>query len=181
MRPARYHLVDKYRLSSNREAVWDALQAVPRWPSWWRWLKSVDVIKQPASEDGVGGTYRNRIDSPLRYGFTYQTKIVDTSRPDTISLRSTGDLEGRGRFDLADDPSGGTDLTFTWLVHTPKWWMNLMAPVGRPAFVWNHDRLMTDFGRGLAATTGGEVLDASHAVLRTTDPDFFQFPARDVQ
>lgn len=134
MRPARYHLVSNYRLSSDREAVWDALQAVPQWPSWWRWLKSVDVIKQPASEDGIGGTYRHRIGSPLRYGFTYQTEVVDTSRPDTINLRSSGDLEGRGRFDLAEDRSGGTDLTFTWLVHTPKWWMNQTAPIGRPAF-----------------------------------------------
>lgn len=178
VRPAKYHLVSRYRLSSDREAIWNALQDVPHWPTWWRWLKGVDIIRQPTSEDGVGGIYHNRIASPLRYGFTYETEVIAIDRPETISLTSTGDLEGRGRFDLSEDPSGGTDLTFTWLVCTPKWWMNLMAPIGRPAFVWNHDRLMTDFGRGLAATTGGEVMKASHEVLRPSDANFFEFPAR---
>lgn len=174
--PARYHLTSKYSLTSDREAVWVALMAVPEWPSWWRWARRIDVLTEPASDDGVGAVYRNQIGTPLVYGFTYTTEIVGVARPRLIDLTSSGDLVGRGRFLLSDALPGGTQVTFTWLVETPKWWMNLLAPVARPVFVWNHDRLMTDFGRGLARVSGGELTEVSNGVLSPQDAGFFEMP-----
>ena len=37
--------------------------------------------------------------------------------------------------------------------------MNLLAPIARPGFNWNHDKLMTDYGRGLAGASGGELMN----------------------
>ena len=175
--PARYHFFSSYHLSTSREAVWEALQDVESWPSWWRWLKQIETVKDPTSDDGVGASYRNRMSSPLGVGFTYTTTITAVERPRRIDLVSAGDLQGRGQWNLLDAPGGGTVLTYTWLAETTKWWMNLVAPVGRPAFVWNHDRLMTDFGRGFAKAAGATLGETRNEIVRPGDPGFFEMPA----
>jgi uncharacterized protein YndB with AHSA1/START domain len=174
--PAEYHFHSGFRITSDREAVWRALTAVDAWPSWWRWAKRIDRLAEATSADGVGARYRNRMASPLRVGFTYETTVAAVVPLRTMEVASTGDLEGRGRFDLADDPEGGTLVTFTWLVVTPRWWMSLLAKVGRPAFAWNHDQLMTAFGRGLASASGGELTEASHRLVGPRDAGYFTFP-----
>jgi hypothetical protein len=55
--------------------------------------------------------------------------------------------------------------------------MNLLAIVGRPAFGWNHDRLMTDFGRGLAKRAGAQLLDLRNETVRPGVPGFHEMPA----
>jgi hypothetical protein len=52
-----------------------------------------------------------------------------------------GELTGRGRWGLRED-GGGTRVTYRWEVATTRWWMNLVAPVCRPLFQWNHDVVM---------------------------------------
>jgi uncharacterized protein YndB with AHSA1/START domain len=175
VRPTKYHLVSEFGLTSQRKAVWETLRAIRQWPSWWRWSKRVDVVRD-ASDAGVGAIYRNHIRTPLLYGFTYSGEIVNVDPPRTLELVSSGDLVGRARFDLSDGKAGGTHVLMTWLAETPKWWMNLMAPMSRPAFVWNHDHLMTDFGKGLAKASGGRLTEVRNRVLRSTDAGFFQMP-----
>ena len=175
MRPTRYHLVSEFVITSQREAVWEALLAIREWPSWWRWSKRMDVVRE-APAPGVGAIYRNHIRTPLLYGFTYSGEIVNADPPRLLELVSSGDLVGRARFDLSEGEDGATAITFTWLAETPKWWMNLMAPMSRPAFVWNHDHLMTDFGKGLARTSGGRLRSVRNRVLRPADAGFFQMP-----
>jgi hypothetical protein len=174
--PTKYHFVSSYRLSGSREAIWGTLLDVEAWPSWWHWLKRIEKVKEPQPDDGVGATYRNHMSSPLRIGFVYDTTFMATEQHRRIDVLSTGDLLGRGRFDLADAPNGGTDLSYTWLVETTKWWMNLFAPIGRPALTWNHDRLMDDFGRGLAKTAGVTLIDNRNEIVRPGAPGFFEMP-----
>jgi hypothetical protein len=164
-------------MTSDREAVWSAISDVRAWPTWWNGLKRVDVVRESASDDGVGAIYRNHVKAPTGYGFVYATEIAAVDRPRRIDVISTGDIAGTGRFLLADGPSGGTEMSFYWLVETPKWWMNLFAPIARPAFVWNHDKLMTEFGRGLAKASGGELTSVSNKALGTREPGFYQMPA----
>ena len=176
MQRAKYHMVSRYRLSSRPDVVWETLSAIGVWPAWWRWSRKMDQVAEATGAHGVGASYRNKVGSPLLYGFTY-TGTIDAAVPgQLIEVAMTGDLEGKGRFDLAEEGDGGTSVTFTQLVETPKWWMNLMAPLGRPAFAWNHDKIMSAFGRGLAERTGGQLIEMSHAVLGPKDPGFFQMP-----
>ena len=44
-----------------------------------------------------------------------------------------------------------TAVTYEWNVSTTKTWMNLLAPVARPVFAYNHDMVMRWGGEGLAA------------------------------
>lgn len=66
---------------------------------------------------------------------------------------ATGELEGTGRWMLTSE-DGWTRVRYTWDVRTTRWWMNLLAPVARPAFNWNHDELMREGGESLARRLG---------------------------
>jgi hypothetical protein len=172
----KYHFLSSYSMTSDPATVWAALQAIQDWPSWWRWLKRVEVVRQASGADGVGAIYRNHVRAKTGYGFVYSTEIAEVDHLRRLDLLSSGDIEGRGRFLIAARPDGGTDLSFAWLVQTPKWWMNLLAPIARPAFTWNHDYLMTDFGKGLAAHTGGELTSVRNQTLSPKDPGFHVMP-----
>ncbi len=173
---ARYHFISTYTLTSDRAAVWSALVDNEAWPTWWRWLSKIEELRAPSTPDGVGAIYRNHVKAPTGYGFVYDTEIVEVDPLRRIDGRSTGDIDGLGRFLLADAPGGGTDLTFAWLVATPKWWMNLLAPIARPAFTWNHDKLMTDFGIGLARVSGGSVRSSRNETVKPGAPGFHVMP-----
>lgn len=170
-----YHLVTRAVVRAKRSAVWDCLSDVERWPSWWMWLRRIELL-QEGDEDGVGAAFRQSIVSPLLYGFTWHTRIDRVVEPSLIELDSWGALEGRGRFHLVDLSDEETLLEFTWLVTTGKRWMNVLAPIARPAFVWSHDRLMTDFARGLSRTIGAPPPKVAHRALRPGEDGFFELP-----
>jgi hypothetical protein len=44
---------------------------------------------------------------------------------------------------------GGTEVTFDWDVWTTGLAMNVLAPLLRPLFSWNHHWVMAKEGRGL--------------------------------
>jgi len=164
-------------MTSSRDAIWPALMASEDWPSWWRWLKRIDVVRAATSEKGVGAIYRNRIGSPTGYAFTFESETAEVDRLRQIDLILTGEIDGRVRYLLSDGPSGGTHISYAQLVETPKWWMNLLAPIARPGFTWNHDKLMTDFGRGLARASGGELVTVRNWTLKPGSSGFYEMPA----
>lgn len=174
---ARYHFLSEYTLTSDREAIWSALIAVREWPAWWRGLTRIDVVREATSDDGLGAIYRNHVRAPTGYGFAFSTETTEVDRLRRIDFVMSGEIVGRGRYLVADAPSGGTNVSYAQLVETPKWWMNLFAPLARAAFTWNHDKLMTDFGRGLAATSGGELTMVRHTALKPGAPGFYEMPA----
>ena len=47
-------------------------------------------------------------------------------------------------------------VRYDWNVVTTKPWMNLLAPVARPLFKWNHDAVMNWGAEGLARRLGVE-------------------------
>jgi hypothetical protein len=49
-------------------------------------------------------------------------------------------------------------VLYEWNVTTSKRWMNLVAPVARPVFAWNHDVVMRWGGEGLARELGVPLL-----------------------
>jgi hypothetical protein len=118
-----------------------------------------------------------RVRAATGYGFAYSTETVEVDRPRRIDGIASGNIVGRGRFLVSDGASGGTDVSFLWLVETPKWWMNLLAPLARPAFTWNHDKVMSDFGRGLAQASGGSLTSVRNRALKPGSPGFYEMPA----
>ena len=49
-------------------------------------------------------------------------------------------------------------MCYDWNVATTKAWMNLLAPVARPVFKWNHDVVMGWGAEGISKKLGVESL-----------------------
>ena len=74
-----------------------------------------------------------------------------------IEGEAIGELTGKGRRQLSAD-GDVTTVRYDWNVSTTKPWMNLLAPVARPVFKWNHDVVMGWGAEGLAKRPGVECL-----------------------
>ncbi len=62
-----------------------------------------------------------------------------------------------GRWRLYEH-DGATAALYEWNVRTTRAWMNLLAPIARPIFAWNHDWVMARGGEGIAGLLGCELL-----------------------
>ena len=172
----RYHFITRIELTAAPSRVWETLARSEEWSDWWRWLKDVEVLNV-GDEKGIGHRVRHEVSSPLGYRLRYIGLITRASKPVMSRFEAEGDLEGRGQFAIERTDSDSTLISFHWLVETPKTWMNLLAPVARPVFVWNHHRLMTAFAKDLARACSAELLDVQNESLDPADEGFFKMPA----
>jgi uncharacterized protein YndB with AHSA1/START domain len=172
---ARYHFVTNFIVTAEPERVWEALEDPTDWPNWWRWLKRVDVLAE-GGPDKVGGRYRYAFGTALPYTLAFEVLITRAERPVALAADASGELSGSGLWQLRPTDQGATDVTYTWLVETTKRWMNVIAPVARPAFSWNHDVLMRDFAKGVAAITDSRLVSVSNTTLQPGAPGFFVLP-----
>lgn len=151
-----YRFLTTWLLEAPRERVWDAIYDSERWPLWWKGVMEAEKLEE-GDEDGVGqfGRYIWRARLPYRVEFFIRTTRVE--RPQMLEGDATGELAGIGRWRLFEQ-DGMTAVIYEWNVRTTRAWMNLLAPVGRPAFQWNHDYVMRNGGRGLAKLLGAPLI-----------------------
>lgn len=151
MKP-RYTLTTQWLLDAPTEPIWDALMAPERWPQWWHYVESV-VRLRAGDAAGIGAVRRYTWSSRLPYRLSFDMETTALARPTSITGVARGDLAGTGRWDLTPD-AAGTRVRYRWDVTTGKRWMNVLAPVLAPVFVWNHDQVMAEGGRGMARHLG---------------------------
>lgn len=118
------------------------------WPTWWKGVRSAELLDSHA-RDGVGQRIRYVFKSALPYTLSFDIVLREVSRPHLLLGEAYGELEGFGRWDIAED-DGVTTLDYTWDVRTTGKAMNMLAPLVRPAFVWNHHVVMRWGAEGLA-------------------------------
>ena len=152
---ARYRFLTTWILDAQPEPVWDAIYAIERWPGWWRGVRSVEQVEH-GNGDGVGSLYRHEWRSVIPYPVRFETRITQIERPHLIEAEADGELAGTGRWRFFADRE--TAVTYEWDVRTTRAWMNLLAPVARPIFRWNHNVVMHQGGEGLAALLGANLL-----------------------
>ena len=99
--------------------------------------------------------WRSRIPYDLEFEFT----VHDMDEPCSMSGEADGELTGSGQWRLFEQ-DGVTAVTYEWNVHTTKPWMNVLAPVARPIFEYNHNVVMRWGGEGLARRLGCNLLAA---------------------
>lgn len=161
---ARYRFVTDARVGTSPARAWELMEDPRAWPSWWRWLRSVERVT-PGASDHVGEQHRWRFWTPLPYSVDVTTEVVRSEHASFAELRASGDLVGTGLWELSPVPEGMT-VRWTWDVATTRTWMNLLAPVARPAFTWSHQVVMRDWARGLARELDAPLLAARHRVVR---------------
>jgi uncharacterized protein YndB with AHSA1/START domain len=153
---ADYKFTTVWRVPAPQQKVWDLILNSDQWPNWWRGVEKVEKLKD-GDRNSVGALFRYTWKSKLPYRLIFE---METTRVEPISLiegRAIGELRGFGRWTLSHE-AGVTTARYDWQVETTKAWMNLLAPIARPFFSWNHDVVMGWGGEGLAKQLGVSLL-----------------------
>ncbi len=152
---ASYQFLTTWCIDAPIDAVFDVLHDSSGYPRWWKGVRSVEVLER-GGEASVGELVRFEWRSVLPYSLVFELRATRVERPHLIEGRATGELAGVGTWRLYE--GRGTAIVYDWRVRTTKPWMNLMGPVARPVFTWNHDIVMRQGGHGLAAALGATLM-----------------------
>jgi uncharacterized protein YndB with AHSA1/START domain len=136
----RYAFTTHWLFNAAIERVFAEIEAADQWPSFWRGVQRVEVLHR-APDGQPGSRSRNTWRSALPYDLTFDAEVIAFERPHSIVVKAEGELTGEGRWELRREGSG-TRVTYHWNVETRRPWMNLLAPLLRPLFAWNHDVVM---------------------------------------
>lgn len=153
---ADYAFTTIWHFAAPVAPIWTAITEVERWPQWWRGVEAV-VRLHDGDHQGIGAIHRYTWKSklPYRLSFTMETTRVEPLQ--RIEGQAQGELQGTGCWTFIETAQG-TTVRYDWHVRTTKAWMNLVAPLARPLFAWNHDVVMAWGEEGLirllAATPG---------------------------
>ena len=153
-----YRFLTTWCLDAPIERCWTALEAIERWPEWWRGVERVDKLEH-GDEQGVGALYLHQWRSRVPYPVRFATRVTRIERPFVIEATAYGELAGEGRWRLYEGP--GTAMTYEWNVRTTVPWMNWVGPVARPVFEWNHHWVMRQGAESLARALGVPLLARS--------------------
>jgi uncharacterized protein YndB with AHSA1/START domain len=153
---AEYSFLTTWVLDADRDRVWDAIYESERWPEWWRGVVGAERLAEGDAR-GVGQLNRYTWRSKLPYELDFDMRTTRVERPHLLEGEAVGELTGTGRWRLFES-DGATAVVYEWNVRTTKAWMNLLSPLLRPAFAWNHDYVMRNGGTGLAALLGCRLL-----------------------
>ena len=156
----RYSFVTTWHVGADVKAVWQAIVEVEQWPEWWPSVESAVAVAH-GNNVGVGTVYRFVWRGKLPYRLSFQMRVSRVEPHEFLEGIATGELEGSGVWRFLSE-GGTTRIRYEWGVITTKRWMNLLAPVLRPVFCWNHDHVMTEGGEGLARRLHCELLSISH-------------------
>jgi hypothetical protein len=154
---ADYAFLTAWLLDSPREPVWEAIHDQERWPQWWRGVEEAEELNTGPDGGDVGTVSRLVWKSLLPYRVEFEVTTVRAEPPHLLEGHAVGELDGVGRWRLYEQ-EGVTAVLYEWNVSTTKPWMNLMAPLLRPAFEWNHDWVMRRGGEGIAKLLGARLL-----------------------
>ena len=156
-----YNFTSTWRLASPIEAVWERIYDWESWPSWWKGVARTQRLGGPVSSaplpkpEAQEGMVQWR--SPLGYSLTTRMRGTVIDPPSEFAAICSGDLLGTATWRLSAK-DGVTTVRFFFDVRTTKWWMNLLSPLLRPLFLWNHDQLMRQGAQGLAGRLGATLI-----------------------
>jgi hypothetical protein len=153
---AEYAFLTTWLLESPREPVWEAIHDQASWPSWWRGVEQARELR-PGDDEGRDSVSQMVWKSQLPYRVSFEVTTTRVEHPHLLEGRAVGELEGIGRWRLYEQ-DGVTAVLYEWNVSTTKPWMNLFAPLLRPAFAWNHDWVMRRGGEGISKLLGCRLL-----------------------
>lgn len=136
-----YEFVTVWEFDAPLEKVWDIIENADAWPEWWRGVVCVTEIAA-GDANGVGSIRRTVWKSALPYKISFDSEVLRVEKHKLIEARAFGELDGIGVWRFEALAEYRTRLRYDWTVKTTKAWMNLLAPVARPFFRWNHDTIM---------------------------------------
>jgi len=138
---SEYEFVTIWQFDAPIAKVWEEIKHSESWNEWWKGVIRVEELKK-GDENGLGSIRRSTWKSKLPYTLEFDSEIIRIDHLKLIEARAFGELEGSGVWHFFDQSDGKTRVQYDWKVKTTKPWMNLIAPLARPFFRWNHDVIM---------------------------------------
>ncbi len=148
MSASQFQLLTHWQFTSPVEPVWRALQTTREWPRWWRYVRSVQEVRDGDSNN-LGAINHIRWSSRLPYGIAFDVEVTEVVPQRLLRGRASGQLVGEGLWEL-DEAGGITNVRYRWTVELNQAWMRFTAPIAAPIFRWNHNGLMAAGAEGLA-------------------------------
>jgi hypothetical protein len=154
-----FSFISVWRIEAPLPPVWEAMCRFEDWPSWWRGVERVEVLEMGDS-NRIGFRSLQTWKSKLPYKLRFEGCITHLEPMSLIEVDSQGELRGTGKMRFANNGQI-TTFQYNWNVTTTKPWMNLVAPVAKPLFSWNHDVIMDWGAEGLARKVGAKSFSTS--------------------
>ena len=143
-----YRLLTIWRIDAPLEAVYAAIHDSPNWPGWWQGIRKVELLA-PGDSDGIDSVSRYSWQGRLPYRLVFDVCATRIEELVAIEGLARGDLEGVGRWYFAR--KGAVSIVrCEWYVRSTRCWMNLIAPLARPLFIYQHEQIMARGAKGLA-------------------------------
>jgi uncharacterized protein YndB with AHSA1/START domain len=153
-----YEFITVWRFDAPLEKVWARIKDSETWSDWWKGVLKVEKLKDGDAR-GIGAIHRSTWKSALPYKLVFDSETVRVEELKLIEVRAFGELDGTGLWTLTAEDENTTRVQYDWRVKTTKSWMNFLAPLAKPFFRWNHDRVMTRGGAGLAKKLNCRILE----------------------
>jgi hypothetical protein len=149
----RYRFRSEWPVDVPPADAYTALREVSSYPQWWPEVRETSAL----GETKYVLLCRSLLPYDLRF-------VIERSREDPeariLEASMKGDLEGFSRWTISGDGRSSV-CVFEEEVITNKRLLNLIAPVVRPAFRYNHTLMMRHGERGLRAFLAGMTLGRS--------------------
>lgn len=152
-----YSFTTKWETNAPVGDVWEAIRNSLDWPKWWKSFISVTETT-PGDAQGIGSVRKYTLQSPTRYKLTFDMLLTDRIEHKLLAGKATGELAGTGTWHF-DTRNGKTYIECQWNVATTKAWMNIFAFLLKPAFQYNHRKVMKDGAKYLEQRLGAPVSD----------------------
>jgi uncharacterized protein YndB with AHSA1/START domain len=140
-----YRFREFWTVAAPPEAAWQLVADPTTYPRWWS--EFVEVERRN-DLDGVGARVAVHVKATLPYHMRFELEATQRDEPRVAEVRVRGDLNGMMRWTLTP-AAEGTWLRFEEEVRTGKRLLDLMAPVAKPLFAWNHGIMMRHGEAGL--------------------------------
>jgi len=150
----KYKFNTNWKFEADIDHVW-ALISEFKYGDWWPGVSAEKIGN--GGPDGIGDRYRSVFRTKLPYQLAFESEVISKTAPNSLEIKASGELEGRGTWKLTQE-NQIVHVQYVWEVNTNKKWMNALAPILRPAFVWNHDQVMDAGAKGLASAIGAPLI-----------------------
>ncbi len=160
---AHYMFETEWVVTAPIDEVFDVIAHPEAYAEWWPHVKDSRLLDE-GGDSGIGRSAAYSIQSPLGYTMRFELKAIEVEQPHRVKALVRGDLIGTGTHYLESRPEG-TLVRLHWYVSTTKRWMNVIAPVARPAFAFAHKYVMYEGCRAMAKRLGARLLAAESRLL----------------
>lgn len=137
----KYKFKNSWEIKAPLKPVWNEIINYNNWPDWCYGVQEVKNIDENTIDIRKGNRFSSVWKGTLPYTLTFDAKITNLIPYTFISFKVHGDLKGVGVCRLSSK-NGITTVNFIWNVSPAKTWMILLAPIAKPLFVRNHNRIV---------------------------------------